>query len=383
MRTVGVVMVLILSGTAGAEDLKRLATDEFTGGSSAVVVSDVPLLHTAQFGDPGPDTEKRSAVEQTARVLGLLEAAVGGDLDKIVRLNVCVANAEAVDPVRATLTKLLPNGKRPAVTFVVGSLADPGAKVAMDAVAIVDQKLPRVHFVGPDGPMGHRAAILPAGGRVYISGQAEKGATPAEAARKTLASLRDTLEFLGLDDSHVVQCKSFLKPISATADVAKEFEAHFGKGKVPPLVFVEWESNLPIEIELIAAAPNAKRGVEFLTPPGMTASPVYSRVTRVKSHQYLYTGGLVSAKAGNGEEQVAGVFDRLRGILKETDSDFKHLAKATYYVSDNDASNSLNKLRPNYYDPKRPPAASKAMVVGTGVADRSLILDMIAVPVVK
>jgi enamine deaminase RidA (YjgF/YER057c/UK114 family) len=377
---VGVVM---FACTAGAEDLKRLAADEFTGGESAVVVGDVPLLHTAQFSDPGPDTGKRDAVAQTARVLDLVEAAVGGSLDKIVRLNVCVADAEAVDPVRATLKKLLPNGKRPALTFVVGKLADPDAKVAVDAVAVVDQKLPRVHLAGPEGPMGHRAAILPAGGRVFISGQAEKGAAPTEAARKTLASLRATLKWLGLDDSHVVQCKSFLKPISAAAEVAREFEAHFGKGKVPPLIFVEWESNLPIEIELIAAAPEAKPGIEFLTPPGMTASPVYSRVTQVKSHRYIYTGGLVSAKAGSGEEQVAGTFDRLRGILKESGSDFKHLAKATYYVSDNDASTAMNKLRPNYYDPRRPPAASKAVVAGTGVADRTLILDLIAVPAVK
>ncbi len=383
MRSAAVAAVLVLAGAADAEDLKRLEADEFTGGSAAVVVGDVPLLHTAQFSDPGPDVGKRDAVAQTARVLGLVEAAVGGELGGIVRLNVCVADAEAVDPVRATLKKLLPANERPAVTFVVGKLADPGAKVAMDAVAMFDHKLPRVHFAGQEGPMGHRAAILPAGGRVYISGQAEKGGTPAEAARKTLASLRATLKFLGLDDSHVVQCKSFLKPISATAEVAKEFEAHFGKGKVPPLVFVEWESNLPIEIELIAAAPEAKPGVEFMTPPGMTASPVYARVTRVKSDRYIYTGGLVSAKTGNGEEQVAGTFERLRGILKETGSDFKHLAKATYYVSDNDASTALNKLRPNYYDPKRPPAASKAMVAGTGVADRTLILDIIAVPVVK
>jgi enamine deaminase RidA (YjgF/YER057c/UK114 family) len=383
MRSFSASVVLIVSTSGAAQELKYLPADAHTRGSTAVIVGDVPLVHTAQFIDPGPDPHKRSAAEQAARVLDLVRAAIGGESSRIVRLNVCVANGRDTEPVFATLRKFLPDGKRPAVTLVVGKLTRPGAGVAMDAVATFDKRLPRVHFAGPEGPLGHRAAILPAGGRVFVSGQAEKADTPDDAARKTLASLRATLKWLDLDDTHVVQCKSFLKPISAVPEVTKVFEEHFGKGKVPPLVFVEWESSLPIEIELIAAAAEAKPGIEFLTPPGMTASPVYSRVTRVKSDRYIYTGGLVSAKPGTGEDQVAGTFDRLRGILQETGSDFKNLTKATYYVADNDASTALNKLRPNYYDPKRPPAASKALVAGTGVAGRTLILDMIAVPAEK
>jgi enamine deaminase RidA (YjgF/YER057c/UK114 family) len=80
---------------------------------------------------------------------------------------------------------------------------------------------------------------------------------------------------------------------------------------------------------------------------------------------------------------VADVFDRLKGVLAESGSDFNHLVKATYYVTDEDASTALNKLRPNYYDPKRPPAASKVKVAGTGFPGRTLSLDMIAVPATK
>jgi hypothetical protein len=58
----------------------------------------------------------------------------------------------------------------------------------------------------------------------------------------------------------------------------------------------------------------------------------------------------------------------------------RHLVKATYYVSDEDASKQLNALRSKYYDPRRPPAASKAMVPGIGVAQRSISIDMIAIP---
>ncbi|HVC96352.1 MAG TPA: hypothetical protein VND64_21890 [Pirellulales bacterium] len=50
-------------------------------------------------------------------------------------------------------------------------------------------------------------------------------------------------------------------------------------------------------------------------------------------------------------------------------------------MADDDASNQLNTLRPEYYDPQCPPAANKAMVRGVGRAGRAVTLDMIAVPV--
>ena len=53
--------------------------------------------------------------------------------------------------------------------------------------------------------------------------------------------------------------------------------------------------------------------------------------------------------------------------------------KATYYVADDDSSNKLNDLRPKYYDPARPPAASKAKVAGSGMENTSVTLDIIAV----
>jgi hypothetical protein len=54
--------------------------------------------------------------------------------------------------------------------------------------------------------------------------------------------------------------------------------------------------------------------------------------------------------------------------------------KATYYISTDEASAKLNQLRPRFYDPQRPPGASKAPVAGTGRAGKTITLDMIAVP---
>ena len=69
----------------------------------------------------------------------------------------------------------------------------------------------------------------------------------------------------------------------------------------------------------------------------------------------------------------------LKQLLDRTGSDLRHLVKATYYVSDDVADRKLNEIRPEFYDPRRPPSASKARVPGVGLAGKSITLDMIAV----
>jgi enamine deaminase RidA (YjgF/YER057c/UK114 family) len=73
------------------------------------------------------------------------------------------------------------------------------------------------------------------------------------------------------------------------------------------------------------------------------------------------------------------LFRSLGIVLKQTGGDFDRLVKATYYVSDEDAGNQLNLVRPEFYSPQRPPAASKAKVRGVGLERRSVTLDMIAI----
>jgi len=88
-----------------------------------------------------------------------------------------------------------------------------------------------------------------------------------------------------------------------------------------------------------------------------------------------------SAEAAAGES--AAVLENLRRIVLGAGGDFQNLVKATYYVSSDSASSSLNTVRPRFYDPERPPAASKAIVSGTGVPAAELAMDLIAVPAEK
>lgn len=358
----------------GFRQSREFATSATVGGKA--------LLHTRQVVplDRNGEVVGKTAEEQAKVAFSMLRDQLKADSSssaRIIKLNVYVANPTVAAEIDPTLSN------KYAISFVETKLPG-GAFVALDAIGIVDEskrptKTIRSGKAGMDG-----WAVLPVGPRVYISGQAEKGADLRDATTKTLDSLLATLRHLKLEQEQVVQVKCFLTPMADVKKVEEAIVEHF-KGSAPPCVFVEWQSTLPIEIEMIVADPvsdasSKREPLEFITPPGMTASPVFCRVVRVNHPQTIFVSGLFAKNATDGAGQVTQVFDQLQDILKSCGSDMRHLAKATYYVSDNDASTKLNEIRPKFYDPQRPPAASKAQVFGVGMPSRSLTLDMIAVP---
>jgi enamine deaminase RidA (YjgF/YER057c/UK114 family) len=382
---------LLSAGMINAQELRSIEPDDATGSAKAVIVGDVPLAHTAQLlplDTAGNLVGKGQASLQAEKVLDNLAVALAeakSGMDRLVKLNIYVAKQDAVGEVQRVLARRFAGPHKPAVSFVETRLpAD--ALVAMDAVAVsaldsgqaVQVLRSAKLYATSDGPV----AIVPQGSRIYVAGQAEKGKDLADATRRTLESLRATLRFLGQKEADIAQLPAFLKPMAGVEAVRKELTAFYGTQPVPPVALVEWESTLPIEIELIAWG-GSKRGgepVEYLTPPGMSASPIFSRVARINHGRSIYLSGLHGTRGPDGDAEVRDVFASLGKILEQAGSDFRHLVKATYYVSTDDASRKLNELRPRYYDAKRPPSASKAAVVGVGRAERGLTLDMIAVP---
>jgi enamine deaminase RidA (YjgF/YER057c/UK114 family) len=361
------------------------------GYSLAVKVGGAPLVHTTQLLPASDDAETG---EQIATVLSRLDellAEFQSSREDVIRLNVYLREADLRPAFLKGLQAWCPEERFPAVSFSVTPLPRPEAGVALDAVFAsrreAGQERPvRLSPAGRnDSEKQSHAAVLPRGDAVYVSGQAQPGDNLRDATSATLQSLGRTLESVGASLEDVVQVKCFLTPMTDVAVVNRELHRFFGESPVPPVSHVEWISgSRPIEIELVAWAPAADEPagstVSYLTPPGMTASPVFSRVARVHSPEQIYVSSLFAAERGEGAEQVRSVFDQLGEVLAEAGSDFRHLAKATYYVSDDDASRQLNVLRPTYYDPQRPPAASKALVQQVALPDRTLAIDMIATP---
>ncbi|NUQ61713.1 MAG: RidA family protein [Pirellulales bacterium] len=376
-----------------------LAEVSYLGGgpenafSEAVVVEGHALAHTAQIlplDKEGQLVGEGAIDAQLAQALFNLEAALaraGTGPEHLIKLNLYVDGPKTAITVERMLARWFPKTVRPAATWAVTRLPHPGALLALDAVAAVPGKgrgkVVRGHCGSLPGneSMGH-VAVLPWGDVVYLSGQPEKGELSA-ATGKSLEVLIGTLGQLGLDRSDVVHVKAFFQPMGEADAVKQEIAKAFAGQAVPPVTLVEWTGNTPVEIEMIASAlperTNPSETVSYYTPPGIKASPLYSRVARVRGGKTIYLSGLQARNAGSGEEQVRDVFTSLQRILKLSGGNLGHLVKATYYCADEESSAALNKIRPEFFDPQRPPAASKAMIGAPAVPGRSVTMDMIAV----
>jgi enamine deaminase RidA (YjgF/YER057c/UK114 family) len=386
---------LALSSAATQKNLTFIDPDPATGTSKAVITDNLGLVHTSQTlpFDAGGEITTRDAALQTERVLSMLAGTLAKfncDLSTITKLNLCISNTNDVHFVQQALARTFTGTNKPAVTFVVTRLPNAAALVAIDAVAVPVLKMeapkaPRAVFAASQYDRGIRAAAGPARGPlVYVSGMADTNSLH-EATRLTLGKLMSAIGHLGLSQSDIVQLKAFFQPMSEAASVRAAI-VDFFQSNAPPTVLVEWSSPAPgppIEIELIAAAKpdstNANESVDFLTPPGTTSTKVFSRVAKVNRGKLIFISGLYGMNAHDGEGEVREIFQSLAKILQVTGSDFEHLVKATYYVSDDLAGSKLNDIRPQFFNPLRPPAASKAKVRGVGVPNKTATLDMIAV----
>jgi enamine deaminase RidA (YjgF/YER057c/UK114 family) len=386
---------LNLNGAVRETHLTYLEPEPATGTSKAVITDSLSLIHTSQilpFDAPG-QIISRDAVVQSGRVLAvILEilSTLNSGYGSIIKLNIYIRNTNDIPLIQRVLAQTFKGTNKPAVTFVVTALPHLNALVAMDAVGVprlqTDPRIPRpILLGGPPYDTEINPATGPANGPfIYVSGMADTNSLPV-ATRQTLGKLMSAIGHSGLGKSDVLQLKAFFQPMSEAGVVRKAIVDFFGSN-APPTVFVEWISpapNPPIEIELIVAgkpsATNEKESVVFLTPPGTTSTKVFSRVAKVNRGKLIYVSGLYGMNAHDGEEEVEGIFKSLGAILKKMDSDFEHLVKATYYVTDDLAGNKLNEIRPKYFNPVRPPAASKAKVRGVAVEGKTVMVDMIAV----
>jgi len=385
----------VASQEAGEPSIRYLPLDAPAGTSRAVVVEGLPLVYTRQLlplDSDGKLVGAGSANEQIEQVLNSLESVlgtVGSDLDKLVRLNVYALSHQAADRLRELLVNRLDEAVRPAVTVVLTPLPHRDALVAVDAIAVAAApsarsaavSLSQCEAVAGDKDCAH-AAVLPPGSVAYLSGQAERGGLAASAVGQSLSVLFERLEPLQLSPSDVVQLKVFLTPATSADAALREVKRFFPEGLAPPVVFVEWIASVPVEIELIARLPvgeSPAEAVEHYNPPDVKPSPAFSRAALVRTSRQIHIAGLSARAAGDGEAQARDVFAQLQAILAQTGSDMRHLAKATYYVSDDDASRGLDRLRRELFDPQHPPAASKVTVHAVGSPGRSLTIDMIAV----
>ena len=360
--------------------------------TTAVTVDRMPLVHTRQlfpFDADGELVGNGSSEQQIEQVLANLESVLrdsGSEMSTLVRVNVYALSTSIVQRFHQQLSARLGADIRPAVTSVLTPLPYRDVVVAADVVAGAAEEGEAVVLKRSKSVAGNDqsadAAILPAGGIAYLSGHPEGFDLTTLPTTKSMTRLMTTLGQLNLAPEHVVQIKVFLNPITASEDVLREIQSFFPGELAPPVVFVEWLAAAPVEIELIAQLPATHEPVEpvkYFDPPEFRPSNTFSRVALMQADRQIYISGLYANQPSRGQPQADSLFGQLDEVLKMTGSDMRHLVKATYYVSDDDAARWVDRTRPKVYDPARAPAASKLMVHGVGHPRRTMTIDMIAV----
>jgi len=339
-------------------------------------VPDGPLLFTEQIR---PRTVSADAAAQAADVIDSLAALLtqaGADLRRVVRLNFYVSD-DAVTPVVHAALAARFRDAAPAVSIVRSVLSTPGARLECDAVAAVDRRAAAIEKIGT-------AAVLPAGAKAFISGQAKRGTDFADSVTQTMEALHVSLPGIGVSKSDVVQVKAFINPMSSHALARATIEKSYAGGPIPAIVITEWLANTPTEIELITAAPRtqmkAGENIEYRWIQGMPVSPYFSRMTTIAAGTPLIFIGNIDSGEAAPRDQWLHAFQKLAGILRDSGSSFRHMAKATYFLANPAAREFLGEIRSVFYDPDRPPAASAVDIQSIGIAGRAVGLDMIAVP---
>ena len=332
--------------------IRVIQPDLRSGSAGAVIVPDLPLAHTAQLlpekdgklVSPRPEQQIDFLLRNS--LPGVL-SLVGSEVNGVVKLNFYLSTPDALPVVQRAVARQFSGAHKPAVSYVTTALPLREAMVALDAVAVSKSTDKEVRWFAPALPGAQSvfssAAVLPAGPKLYLSGMADTNQLK-QATAKTLQKLIAAIAHFGLTASNVVQLKAFMEPLGDVESVKREVTSFF-RGPTPPLVFVEWNSgpsDPPIEIELIASAgrESAKEAsaLSYLTPSGTTDSKVFRRVARVNRGPMIYMSGFYGSTAGNADLQVNSIFEQLGGLAKAADTDFEHLVKGTYYVSDDAAA---------------------------------------------
>lgn len=381
---------------AAEVSLQYYPLDAPAGMSQAAVVQGRPLVHTRQLlplDREGKLVGTDSIDMQVEQVLNNLDAVLrsaGSSLGRLVRLNVYAIAPTTIDRVREQLTGRIEPAVRPTITSVLTPMPHRDALVAVDAVSVASDAGGVVSLDRCEAVAGNKdcadAAVLPPGGVAYLSGVPAEGGLTISAVDKSMATLWKTLDEFNLSPAHVVQLKVFLRPASSADDVRNALKKYFPQQMTPPVVFVEWLASPPVEIELVAQLPVTDRSapvIQYYNPPEVRPMQIFSRVALVRTDRQIYTSSLLARTAGSGQDQALDVFDQLQAILAQTGSDLRHMAKATYYVRDDDSARGMDRARLWLYDQDRPPAASKCMVHGVGQSGRTLTMDMIAVGIPK
>ncbi|MGB9605393.1 MAG: RidA family protein, partial [Bryobacteraceae bacterium] len=117
--------------------------------------------------------------------------------------------------------------------------------------------------------------------------------------------------------------------------------------------------------------------LQFLNPPGLPQSQLYSQIALVGPGPVVLTGAQLGFR--DSEEDARLAFQRLGRTLQEAGASFQGVAMSHIYPLSAAVGERLRRIRSEFYDRQAPPASTMLPFEGLPSLDASFGVDVIAV----
>lgn len=111
--------------------------------------------------------------------------------------------------------------------------------------------------------------------------------------------------------------------------------------------------------------PKTSGTLRFLNPPTLAPPAGYSHVAEVSGGRIVFISGQVALDAsgalvgpGDLAAQARQVFANLKAALEAAGTDFAHVVKLTYFLTDASKIGVVREVRDRFVDPTHPPAST-------------------------
>ncbi len=115
--------------------------------------------------------------------------------------------------------------------------------------------------------------------------------------------------------------------------------------------------------------PDREPRIHFLNPPTLSPPAGYSHVAEVSGGRLVFLSGQVALDRegklvgpGDLEAQARQVFANLKAALEAAGTDFAHVLKLTFYVTDAAKMAVVRQVRDAFVDVRQPPASTAVQV---------------------
>jgi len=327
-------------------------------------------LPSAVEGDPRhfsfyvtPLSPKGQLSKQVRDALAALNRESRGDT--ILKIRAFVAGSGDGRRVRDIVSEVFTDHKQPlpALSLVqAGGLPD-GAQVVLEAIAVARRE------VNPQG-------------LAFLSAQVASADDPAAAVAplvgKSLNNLGLALKASGSEPSDVVRLSCFLSSLDDLEAVRKQVEEQYPTAAAD---FVKTQRSPARGLAACEAVAklrvDAASGLRLMNSAQLPAAPGGSQIALVASSKVVLTGTQLSF--GFEEKDARLAFERLGKALSQAGASMHDVAFAHFYPLAPAIAAQVEKVRGDFFDPRRLPASSQLIFEGLSSMNAGFAFDVVAV----